>query len=91
MIFAVYHSHSLKRRKCASLYITGYSAEEAVGRKPSLLRSDHHGPEFYRAMWSSLLDCRNTGIFTLARSSGTPFMVIPPGSARRLFRYISRR
>ncbi|HJW24884.1 MAG TPA: EAL domain-containing protein [Rhodocyclaceae bacterium] len=34
--------------------ITGYSAEEAVGKKPSLLRSDHHGPEFYREMWANL-------------------------------------
>ena len=35
--------------------ITGYAAAEAIGRKPSLLRSDHHGPEFYRAMWDRLL------------------------------------
>ena len=34
--------------------ITGYSAEEVRGRNPSLLRSDRHGPEFYRAMWDSL-------------------------------------
>ncbi|MDD5329826.1 MAG: EAL domain-containing protein [Sulfuricella sp.] len=33
---------------------TGYSEAEALGRKPSLLRSDRHGPEFYRAMWEAL-------------------------------------
>ena len=34
--------------------ITGYSAEDVLGRNPSLLRSDRHGPDFYRAMWDSL-------------------------------------
>lgn len=34
--------------------ITGYSEEEALGRKPSLLRSDRHGPEFYHALWRTL-------------------------------------
>lgn len=34
--------------------ITGYTEDEALGRKPSLLRSDRHGPEFYRAMWKAL-------------------------------------
>lgn len=39
----------------AFTHITGYSAAEAIGQKPSLLRSDHHGPEFYAELWSSLL------------------------------------
>jgi len=34
--------------------ITGYTAAEALGRNPSLLRSDRHGPEFYRSMWNTL-------------------------------------
>jgi len=34
---------------------TGYSAEEAVGQKPSILKSGHHDPEFYRSMWESIL------------------------------------
>ena len=34
--------------------ITGYSEAEAVGQKPSLLRSDRHEPEFYRTMWEEL-------------------------------------
>jgi diguanylate cyclase (GGDEF)-like protein/PAS domain S-box-containing protein len=34
--------------------ITGFSAEEAVGRKPSLLKSGRHEPEFYEAMWQEL-------------------------------------
>lgn len=35
--------------------ITGYSAEEVVGHKPSIIRSNRHGPEFYRALWDTLL------------------------------------
>lgn len=35
--------------------ITGYRADEAIGRKPNLLRSDHHTPDFYLALWQSLL------------------------------------
>ncbi|HXE39086.1 MAG TPA: PAS domain S-box protein [Azonexus sp.] len=34
--------------------ITGYTEGEALGQTPSLLRSDRHGPEFYRAMWEAL-------------------------------------
>ncbi|MBI5889597.1 MAG: diguanylate cyclase [Nitrosomonadales bacterium] len=33
---------------------TGYAAAEAIGRTPSLLRSGHHDPAFYREMWDSL-------------------------------------
>ncbi|GGC05894.1 hypothetical protein GCM10011352_35130 [Marinobacterium zhoushanense] len=35
--------------------ITGYTAAEALGNKPSMLKSDHQQPEFYRAMWDVLL------------------------------------
>ena len=34
--------------------ITGYSSEEAIGRTPRLLRSDHHNEPFYQKLWSSL-------------------------------------
>jgi diguanylate cyclase (GGDEF)-like protein/PAS domain S-box-containing protein len=34
--------------------ITGYSAAEAVGQKPSFLRSGRHADEFYRSMWGSI-------------------------------------
>lgn len=33
---------------------TGYSAEEAVGKKPSILKSRKHEAEFYQAMYTSL-------------------------------------
>lgn len=35
--------------------ITGYARDEAVGQKTSILRSNRQGPEFYDAMWQSLL------------------------------------
>jgi diguanylate cyclase (GGDEF)-like protein/PAS domain S-box-containing protein len=34
--------------------ITGYSAEEALGKNPRLLKSDRHDQEFYRQMWGTL-------------------------------------
>jgi diguanylate cyclase (GGDEF)-like protein/PAS domain S-box-containing protein len=34
--------------------ITGYAAEEAVGRTPALLHSGKQGPMFYRDMWRGL-------------------------------------
>ncbi|MCE5180948.1 MAG: EAL domain-containing protein [Betaproteobacteria bacterium] len=36
--------------------ITGYSEAEVVGRNPSLLRSDRHNNDFFRAMWASLIE-----------------------------------
>jgi diguanylate cyclase (GGDEF)-like protein/PAS domain S-box-containing protein len=35
--------------------MTGYEREEVVGRRPSILRSDHHDQAFYAAMWGQLL------------------------------------
>ncbi|WP_243545287.1 bifunctional diguanylate cyclase/phosphodiesterase [Pseudodesulfovibrio tunisiensis] len=34
--------------------ITGYSAEEVMGRNPRLLKSDRHDADFYKEMWHSL-------------------------------------
>lgn len=34
--------------------ITGYSADEVIGRNPGLLRSGRHDRAFYQAMWASL-------------------------------------
>ena len=36
--------------------ITGYSADEALGRAMNMLASGHHDPDFYDAMWRSLHD-----------------------------------
>jgi diguanylate cyclase (GGDEF)-like protein/PAS domain S-box-containing protein len=34
--------------------ITGYSAEEAIGNNPSLLKSDRHDTQYYADMWNSI-------------------------------------
>lgn len=35
--------------------ITGYESREVVGRKPNIVKSNHHPPEFYAEMWRALL------------------------------------
>jgi diguanylate cyclase (GGDEF)-like protein/PAS domain S-box-containing protein len=35
--------------------ITGYRAQEVIGRKPSILSSGRHPAEFYQSMWADLL------------------------------------
>ena len=57
--------------------ITGYSADEAIGQKPNLLRSDHHGPEFYAALWQSLLnEGRWEGEIWNRHKNGTAYPVL---------------
>lgn len=34
---------------------TGYSAKEAVGKTPAMLKSGTHPPELYKAMWETIL------------------------------------
>ena len=34
--------------------ITGYTAEEVIGKNPSVLKSDRHETDFYTGMWTSL-------------------------------------
>jgi len=36
--------------------ITGYSAEEAIGNNPRILRSQKHPPKYYEKMWQQLID-----------------------------------
>jgi PAS domain S-box-containing protein len=62
--------------------ITGYAAAEVVGRNPRLLKSGHQGPEYYRAMWSTLLAGRSwTADVRDRRKDGSTYdatMVISP-------------
>ncbi len=39
--------------------ITGYSSEEAIGKKPSILASGRHNAEFYAHMWDRLTHDKN--------------------------------
>lgn len=51
--------------------MTGYTLDETVGQTPRLLKSGHHPPEFYAAMWQTIksgkvwqgemLNCRKDG------------------------------
>lgn len=34
--------------------ITGYTAAEAIGSNPKILKSNYHPPDFYRAMWAKI-------------------------------------
>ena len=34
--------------------VTGYLLEEVIGKKPNILQSGQHSPDFYAAMWRSL-------------------------------------
>jgi PAS domain S-box-containing protein len=34
--------------------ITGYSREEAIGKNPRILKSDHHDDRFYSTMWETI-------------------------------------
>ncbi len=40
----------------AFIRLTGYTAEEVLGRNPNILSSGRHDSEFYREMWQSLSD-----------------------------------
>ncbi len=42
------------RVNCAFTDITGYSAEEVIGKNPSMLRSGKHDAGFYAEMWRSI-------------------------------------
>lgn len=54
--------------------ITGYSEEEALGQKPSLLRSDRHDRSFYQNLWAAIeLSGRWVGEIWNRRKSGEIF------------------
>lgn len=36
--------------------LTGYTAQEAIGQTPALLKSGRHDQEFYRQMWETLVE-----------------------------------
>jgi diguanylate cyclase (GGDEF)-like protein/PAS domain S-box-containing protein len=61
----------------AFTHITGYRAEEAIGRKPSLLKSDHHGQSFYEELWNTLLtEGRWRGEIWNRHKNGTAYPIL---------------
>jgi len=45
---------TILRVNSAFTQITGYSAQEAIGQSPRMLRSDRHDADFYAAMWAAV-------------------------------------
>jgi PAS domain S-box-containing protein len=53
---------------------TGYSRAEAVGNTPRILKSGEQGPEYYRALWSTIQEGRPfKGTVINRKKSGEPF------------------
>lgn len=53
-IFITDHSEKIVRVNKSFTRITGYSAEEAIGQTPSILRSGKHDKNFYKELWLEL-------------------------------------
>jgi diguanylate cyclase (GGDEF)-like protein/PAS domain S-box-containing protein len=54
--------------------ITGYSAKEAIGKNPRILKSDRHPPKFYTTMWKALNEKGQwNGEIWNRRKSGEPY------------------
>ena len=51
-------SNNILRVNSAFTAISGYSAEEVVGKNPRIFKSDRHAADFYTDMWESI---NNTG------------------------------
>lgn len=51
--------------------VTGYAADEAIGQRPSLLRSGMHDTAFYQRLWTTILSGRTwSGQLVNRRKSG---------------------
>jgi diguanylate cyclase (GGDEF)-like protein/PAS domain S-box-containing protein len=54
--------------------ITGYSAEEAIGENPRVLKSDKHPPSFYKEMWEKITgEGQWAGEIWNRRKTGEPY------------------
>lgn len=54
VIFWTDHSGTIEYVNPAFEEYTGYSFEEAVGERPSILQSGYHNDAFYRELWSTI-------------------------------------
>jgi diguanylate cyclase (GGDEF)-like protein/PAS domain S-box-containing protein len=53
-------NHSILAVNRTFTEITGYTADEVIGKNPRLLQSGHHDADFYTAMWESI---HHTGVW----------------------------
>ena len=57
--------------------MTGYSAEEVLGKNPRILMSGHQADEYYKDLWSTITDGRDfSGSIVDRRKDGTLFPAI---------------
>ena len=55
--------------------ITGYLRKEALGKKPSIVKSGKHPPEFYRNLWQTILSGKTwEGTFINRRKNGEEYL-----------------
>lgn len=55
--------------------ITGYGADEVLGKTPAMLKSDRQGPDFYARMWQTLIETgRWQGEIWNRRKSGEAYL-----------------
>jgi diguanylate cyclase (GGDEF)-like protein/PAS domain S-box-containing protein len=79
----------------AFVTMTGYGAEEVIGRTPRLLKSGRHDPPFYRQLWKNLQEGKPfLEVFVNRRKDGTLYYeektISPlPDPAGRITNYIS--
>lgn len=73
-IFITDANSVIQRANRAFCEMTGYSAEEVIGRTPAILHSGAHGREFYQALWHDLKQngCWQGEIID-RRKNGEPF------------------
>jgi len=56
--------------------VTGYTREEAIGRSPAILSSGAHDDEFYRDLWTTILDGETwRGEIVNERKNGEPLVI----------------
>ena len=66
------HTGVIEYVNSAFTKITGYSKEEAVGKKPSIIKSGLHDNKFYQRLWSSLLEGKgHRNVFINRRKDGS--------------------
>ena len=55
--------------------VTGYSRQEALGQKPTILKSGHHPDQFYQELWNTILSGRVwKGEFINRKKDGSIFI-----------------
>ena len=58
----------------AFCHVTEYKAEEVIGKKPSILKTDYHPKDYYQNLWQTIIAGKTwRGIFKNKTKSGTNY------------------